>query len=317
MRWIVWPGLLLAVVGCARAQQWQPPTPRATVGCRPLCDMTADDRYQGEDGGLYGGGHNSPPEAHRQAALAVAQQVRASSQSGRLALLAVGMSNTTQEFSTFLPLARDDATRGAWVVPVDGAQGGADANTWNQSLQPWENLHWRVINAGCRPEQVQVVWLKQALGGPARYGAYPGHADALRAALAQNLSKLRERYPNLRLAYLSSRIYAGWAKTALNPEPYAYESGYAVRRLILDQIGGAAELNWDPAKGAVRAPLLLWGPYLWTDGTTARADGLVWNQSDCRADDGTHPSDSGRRKVADLLLRFCQSDPTAKVWYLR
>ncbi len=40
------------------------------------------------------------------------------------------------------------------------------------------------------------------------------------------LNKLKKRFPNLRIAYLSSRIYAGYAKSALNPEPYAYESGF-------------------------------------------------------------------------------------------
>ena len=31
---------------------------------------------------------------------------------------------------------------------------------------------------------------------------------------------------------------------------------------------------------------------------------------------GTHPSDSGRRKVAGLLLRFMKTDPTAKTWFI-
>jgi len=42
--------------------------PRSSTGLVPLCDMSAEDRYQGEDGGLYGGGRNSPPDGHRRAA---------------------------------------------------------------------------------------------------------------------------------------------------------------------------------------------------------------------------------------------------------
>src|SRR5438105_2633694 len=42
--------------------------PRASVGLKPLTEMTADDRYKGEDGGLYGRGKNTPPEAHAKAA---------------------------------------------------------------------------------------------------------------------------------------------------------------------------------------------------------------------------------------------------------
>src|SRR5438552_16232004 len=42
--------------------------PRASVGFKPLTEMSADDRYKGEDGGLYGHGKNTPrlcrPLAH-------------------------------------------------------------------------------------------------------------------------------------------------------------------------------------------------------------------------------------------------------------
>lgn len=46
-----------------------------------------------------------------------------------------------------------------------------------------------------------------------------------------------------------------------------------------------------------------WGPYLWTDGTRGRSDGLAWTCDDT-AQDGTHPSISGQRKVAAMLQRF-------------
>ena len=121
------------------------------------------------------------------------------------------------------------------------------------------------------------------------------------------LRKARERFPNLRIAYISSRIYAGYASTPLNPEPYAYESAFVVRWLIQDQIKG----NRMP-----KLPVLLWGPYLWADGEKGRKiDDLVWKPEDL-GPDGTHPSDSGRRKVAELLLRFVKTDPTAKVWFV-
>src|SRR5438309_557350 len=35
---------------------------KSSVGLKPLTDMTAEDRYKGEAGGLYGGGKNEPPE---------------------------------------------------------------------------------------------------------------------------------------------------------------------------------------------------------------------------------------------------------------
>ena len=33
--------------------------------------------------------------------------------------------------------------------------------------------------------------------------------------------------------------------------------------------------------------------------------------------DGTHPSSSGREKVAQMLLKFLKSDPTARPWFTR
>ena len=55
--------------------------------------------------------------------------------------------------------------------------------------------------------------------------------------------------PNVKLAYLSSRTYGGYATTPLNPEPYAYESGFSVKWLIEGQLKGEAALNYDPGEG--------------------------------------------------------------------
>ena len=76
-------------------------------------------------------------------------------------------------------------------------------------------------------------------------------------------------------------------------------------------------MNFDPTKGDVKAPLLLWGPYLWADGVQGRKiDGLVWKREDL-AGDGTHPSTSGRDKVARLLLDFFTTHPLAKSWFAK
>src|SRR5262249_33664219 len=131
------------------------------------------------------------------------------------------------------------------------------------------------------------------------------------------LHNAKALFPNLRIVYLGSRIYGGYSTGRLNPEPYAYESAFAARWLIRDQIKGDADLNYDASRGPVKAPLWLWGPYFWADGTTPRpGDKLIWERGDL-AGDGTHPSASGRRKVADMLLTFFTTDPTAKPWFTR
>jgi hypothetical protein len=56
---------------------------------------------------------------------------------------------------------------------------------------------------------------------------------------------------------------------------------------------------------------------LWADGVTPRqADGLIYERSDLGSD-GTHPSVSGREKVARLMLTFYKSDPLAKTWFAK
>ena len=300
---------------------------KPSVGLVPLSDMGKDARYTGEDGGLYGGGMNEPPAEHAAAArreLAEVQPLDAEgkgSPDGKVVLMSIGMSNTSQEFGAFLPLAQKDPDKAPHVVVVNSAFGGMDVTAWAESRRgsygtTWEGAGRRLTAAGVTPRQVQVVWLKQAKINPAASGEFPAHARKLADGIAKILALAKEAYPNLRVAYLSGRIYAGYAGTPLNPEPYAYESAFSVRWLIQEQIKGDAKLNYDPAKGPVRCPLLLWGPYLWADGTTPRkTDGLSYTRDDL-AGDGTHPSPSGQAKAAQLLLKFFQTDPLARTWYL-
>lgn len=125
---------------------------------------------------------------------------------------------------------------------------------------------------------------------------------------------IRTKFPNAKICYLSSRIYAGYAVTTLNPEPFAYYTGWTVKRLIEDQINGDPALAFSGAN--VKAPWLAWGPYLWADGTIPRSDALTWICPDDYNADGTHPSISGRQKVAQLLFNFFSTDSTACPWFL-
>jgi hypothetical protein len=237
---------------------------------------------------------------------------------GKIGVLAVGMSNTTMEYSAFKHLAEGDPEMSPCVVLVDGAQGGKTATVWARpDPSVGQEVEARLQRARITPQQVQVVWLKQAEAGPARLGEFPAHAQVLETHLVSILNLLHQKFPNLRIAYLSSRIYAGLATTPLNPEPYAYESAFAVRWVIRGQVSGKPELNFDPARGEVKSPLVLWGPYLWADGVRPRkVDGLVWNKQDLSPGDGTHPAmPEGARKVAKLLLNFFKTDPFAKGWF--
>lgn len=292
---------------------------KSPTGLVPLTELGTNP-YKGEDGGLYGGGKNEPPAEHLAAALkelAKLQPLDADgkpSPTGKIVFLAVGMSNTTQEFSRFKELADKDPQKAKNLVIVDGAQGGKAAKQWSAE-DVYTVVEQRLKAAGVTARQIQVAWVKQANMGPR--GDLKEHGEQLKNDMGVLVRLLTKHYPNLRVAYLSSRTYGGYAKTQLNPEPYAYEGAFAMRWLIQDQIKKDPQLNYDASRGPVVAPLLLWGPYLWGDGTTPRKDdGFVWEQKDFRDNDGTHPSDSGRQKVAELLLKFLKADATAKTWFV-
>lgn len=297
-------------------------TPRESTGMKPLTEMSADDRYKGEDGGLYGEGQNTPPATHRQAAekeLAAIQLLNTDGRpaaDGRVVFISISMSNATQEFSRFKRIADQDPAKSAKLTIVDCAQGARTMEAWARpDADCWGVAMERISQTGVSPKQVQVAWIKLANGGPR--GELEDHGKKLQRDTTAVLQHAKTRFPNLRIAYLSSRIYGGYATTPLNPEPYAYEGAFPVRWLIQDQISGDAALNYNADKGAVKAPLLLWGPYLWADGTTPRkADKLVYTRDDL-AGDGTHPSYAGQDKVAKVMLDFYKSDPFTKPWFSR
>jgi hypothetical protein len=233
-------------------------------------------------------------------------------------LVSVGMSNTNQSFAGFLRVAKDDKEINPRVVIVNGAQGGMTAFRI-QDLEEqdgknyWSRTDQILKAAGVTPAQVQAVWIKQADAGPNE--GFPKYAQKLQGELTNIVQLLPKRFPNVKLVYLSSRTFGGYAKTRLNPEPYAFESGLAVKWLIEQQLKGDAALNYDPAKGGVKAPWLSWGPYLWANGANRRSDGFSYEPGDFSAGDGTHQSQSGMDKVGKALLKFFKNDSTTKGWF--
>jgi hypothetical protein len=202
---------------------------------------------------------------------------------------------------------------------VDGAQGGQDAIAWSTpDAQPWSVLASRLSQAGVTAGQVQVVWLKEQIAGD-NLGAFPGGAQALRDRLRDIVTIARSKYPNLRIAYLSSRSYGDY--NGAQRGKGAYEQAFAVKWLIENQIAGDTRLRYGDAGPS---PWLAWSTYLWADGLGAddvqggvpgRSDGLEWRCSDYISD-GIHPAATGRSKVAKMLMGFLKGDTTATPWFL-
>jgi hypothetical protein len=289
----------------------------------PLADL-GTGRYLGFQGGLYENGTNTPPADHAAAGLRAAAKIVPRDRSGvpspggKIVLLSIGMSNTTQEYcapsgsvctawSFVGQVLADPGVDKTHLVLANGAMGGQAADSWDSAA---ESNYIRIRDTvlpqrDVSEAQVQVAWLKVANRQPSV--ALPAaDADAWRLVeqIGNIVRAMKEHYPNLQIVYLSSRIYAGYATTALNPEPYAYESGFAVKWLIqaqIDQMRAGAVVepragDLDPAT----APWLAWSAYLWADGMNPRS----------------HPSQSGQEKVGALLLSFFKGEPTAASWFL-
>jgi len=293
---------------------------QASTGLKPLTEMSASDRYKGEDGGLYGGGKNEPPPAHLQAAMDAVKKIQPLDASGRpaadgkIVFISLGMSNTFGEFRMFKEIADREPKKSPAVQIVNCAIGGAGVSSWAKARSgTWQQVDARLKEAGVTREQVQAAWVKHAEPGPMPDTTELQYAHQVSKDLAASLAITHETFPNLRVAYLSSRIYGGYNIAGLrrvNPEPFAYETAFADRWVIEAQMA-------QEAAGKAGSPVLLWGPYLWADGVTPRkSDGLVWERADL-SNDGVHPSPQGGAKVANLLLNFFKTDPTARVWFAK
>lgn len=300
-----------------------------STGLVPLTDLGTGS-YEGFQGGLYPDGANERPGAHEAAGVRLAAGIRPRDPSGRvdpvggiIALASIGMSNTSEEFQELVELGGEDPAVNPRVVLVNGARGFAAAGAWaDPDNEVWDTFAERLAGAGVAGPQLQAVWIKSTAPASIMGRAFPDNAMRVEGWLEATVRNLIDKYPSVRIAYLSSRVYGGYATNRLNPEPFAYVSGFSVKWLVEEQIEGSADLAYH---GPHReAPWLSWGPYLWADGlgpdgepggVPGRSDGLEWACTDF-GDDGTHPSASGEEKVARILLDWLKADPTAAPWFL-
>ncbi len=315
----------------AQNQFAEPPVP---------LDLLGTGTYLSFHGGLYPEGSNRIPARHaaegrhRASLVQPLDPAGRPDPSGKIVLLSIGMSNTSQEFcneSTRNPVCfpwsfvgqaeADPAVNHRSLALVNGAVPGRGARHWIDADDPAYRFVAQTLSSrGLSPEQVQVIWLKQAHIRPRQ--SLPGaDADAYRLveSLGSVVRTLKDQFPNLQMVFLSSRIYAGYAITETNPEPYAYETGFSVKWLIEAQIEQMARGSVSERAGDLdyrfRAPWLAWGPYLWADGEQANPSGLAWLPEDFSSD-GTHPSRSGETKVAGSLLAFFKTSPYTQPWFL-
>ncbi|CAN5320123.1 hypothetical protein BH24ACT7_BH24ACT7_01980 [soil metagenome] len=291
-----------------------------STGNTPINDL-GTGTYEGAEGGLYPGGSNEITDDHLALGMVRASEILPRNEAGepdpdgKIVFASIGVSNTRREFTAFLSVAGADPDMADSIVLVNGAQNGEPVSAWlDPNAGVWQLYDRALTNAGVTAAQVQAAWVKIPEGFNTEPPAFPTNALEYRNELTSALRTIQDKMPNLQVAYMSSRIYGGYnAVSSPNPEPNAYEEGFGVKWVIEAQMAGNPVLNANPDTGEVEAPWVAWGPYLWADGTTPRADGTTWQCGDINSD-GIHPNGAGSDKVAGMLLDFLHEEPTAE-WF--
>jgi hypothetical protein len=234
-------------------------------------------------------------------------------------LLLVGMSCARASALQFIQDAYADPSINPNLVIVSAAMPRASAYLWSGStFGGWTDItDFFLPQNGVTANQVVAAWVLTTDGDIP--GVFPGDMVQLQAefeSIAQNLHSL---FPNLTMAFYTSRFYAGYGNGqpgTVSPEPYAYESAFAVRGMIQDQLNGLASMNYNPANGTVKAPWVAWGDYDWANGLNARPDGFAWNCQDFMLNNGEHNSPPGSEKDANLMLNFFRTNDATVPWFL-
>jgi hypothetical protein len=279
------------------------------------------------------------------------------SPSGKIGVAAIGMSNWSMEWcrimfrsadqclpESFIARAREaDGVNHHTLVLADCAYAGFGAHNWvddRPPSSPYELcLTQRLPLWDITAKQVEVVlWEDADPIGPNRWPSMtPGMVCRLSRVTPFNQAPqgspdvctyeqyvgmiarfLKAVFPHVKQLFLHTRTYGGYATIRLNPEPYAYEEGFATKWLIDAQIAQMATGRIDPIAGDLNyrdgtAPWIVWGPYWWSAATDpcryCAEPGLIWTPGDFDRADGTHPSPAGISKVAQMLLQYYLHSP--------
>src|SRR5258708_10893367 len=237
--------------------------------------------YVTEEGGLYPSGSNVRPSSQDAFGKGLASAVQPldangnPSTNGKIGFLGIGESLALDEFgSGFLPIAQHDAEINPSITFVDGAQGGATPNLLTSTTSAYWNtiLKNYIPDQGLTANQIQVAWMETSDG--ITTGAFPSDMTLMQSQYESMMNAMHSLFPKLTMVYFSSRIYAGYSNgvAKIDPEPYAYESGFAVKNAINDQLNGATNLCDGNACPTVTAPWMSWGPHYWANGLRAPQD---------------------------------------------
>lgn len=161
---------------------------RTSTGFTPLNEFATGEKYLSlYEGGLYPGNQNELPTSHLIRGLTEAKTIKPRaangtvSANGRIILMSIGMSNTTQEWcaatsitqpcgaTSFMAQAAElDTINFNQVTLIDGAKASQVSTQWDQPTDAnYDRIRDTILTPqGLSEAQVQGVWVKVANAGP-------------------------------------------------------------------------------------------------------------------------------------------------------
>ena len=290
----------------------------------PITDL-GTGTYLGAEGGLYPNGSNVMPANHQADGVSIADSIQPLDSNGnpdpngKYGLLSLGLSVTFENYWYAQQAAMADGSFNPHLVLVNGANPNLTAARYANANDPiWTTeMNYFLPQAGVTANQIVAAWVMVIDGFPT--GTFPSDMTKLQSEYESIAQNLHNKFPNIKLAFFSPRDYSGYSNGMAHPddpEPFAYESAFAVRGMIFDQLNGAANLNYNSANGPVTSPWVDYGEYDWANGLLPRSDGQTWSCQDF-LNDGTHNSiPGGREKGANDLLEFLKTSSVTTPWVL-
>ncbi len=268
------------------------------------------DKYET---GLYPGARNAMPSEHRSAGEAIAATIkpldtegRPDAESGRIIALALGHSNCREYFGAFQQfLSKKSTELHPHFELVSAAVGGQQLPEISR-LQGgvWENAKRLLSRPGYSDRQVQVLFLHTTYHGAGNTSGmqarFPERMEQMQEDLQKVLAHCVERFPNLKMAFLTSDGFRHF--TAF--EPHVWQEAFGFKWLIESQIKGVAGTEY--SGNTRKLPWLAWGPYIWDNS---------WDRSFFT--DGVHQAPKAKAIVVDKLWKFLSTESVTKPWFLK
>lgn len=304
-----------------------------STGLIPLVDLGAG-YYMGHQGGLFPGGSNTLPLAHKKKGIGISKALKpldtlgnVNYEEGKIIFLGLGASLASNAFNAYIDSIKIYDFEGMNnCLDVKGMFfGGKDLDQMidfeNNSY--WESVNDKMVSRGDTYEQVQVIWVLQQSFEDTT-DEFNVYYDSVINKFVTLMQVLKDTFPNLKQVFLSGVHYMGY----MDPlhfrydafvEPHGYWGNIVIKELIAKQIMGDPALRYTGPHP--NAAWISWGPNFWADGKNPRAyDGLSWNCDQFRDDEtggGFHLEDSVNSLgfEAQMLKSFFSFDAVTTIWH--